>query len=190
MQAYDSRLFSELTQFQGHWRSIGGALVVAMIGMVLLVGGHSAASAQDVVLGKFKDWTAHSYQEPDSKVCNIWSRPIDKKPANVRRGDVYAFVTHRPGVNSRSAVSFQMGYPLRAGKPVSVQIGGKKFSLSIEGEAAFADAKDDPALAQAMKRGNRMIVRGVSTRGTRTTDTYSLSGMTAATKAIDGACPG
>ena len=33
-----------------------------------------------------------------------------------------------------------------------------------------------------------MIVDGVSSKGTKTTDTYSLSGFTKARKAIDKAC--
>lgn len=39
-----------------------------------------------------------------------------------------------------------------------------------------------------MKAGRTMIVRGTSTRGTATTDTYSLTGFTAGMKAIDEAC--
>ncbi|MGB1026239.1 MAG: invasion associated locus B family protein, partial [Rhodospirillaceae bacterium] len=39
-----------------------------------------------------------------------------------------------------------------------------------------------------MKRGRDMIVKGTSSRGTVTTDTYSLSGVTAAMNAIDKAC--
>ena len=189
MQVYDFRqVFSEL----GFVARRGGqaaffACAAAFLSAVS-VPAH-AADQPDDVHGIFNDWTAHSYQEPDSKVCNTWSRPIDTKPANVRRGDIYAFVTHRPGVPSRDAVSFAMGYPLRKGEAVSVQIGNKKFALVAEGEAAFPDTKDEKALVAAMRRGNRMVVRGVSTRGTRTTDTYSLSGVTAAIKAIDKACP-
>ena len=41
---------------------------------------------------------------------------------------------------------------------------------------------------EAMKRGTEMVVRGISSRGTRTTDTYSLSGVTAAMNEIDKAC--
>ncbi len=190
MQGYDFRLF--FVKSMDASRRPGRALFLAavLIGAGLISVTPHPAAAQDQVLGKFKDWTAHSYSEPDSKVCNIWSRPIGTKPDNVRRGDIYAFVTHRPGVNSRSAISFQMGYPLRAGEPVSLQIGNRKFTLSAEGEAAFAAVKDEPAIANAMRRGNRMVVRGVSTRGTRTTDTYSLSGVTAAHNAINKACPG
>jgi len=39
-----------------------------------------------------------------------------------------------------------------------------------------------------MKGGNRMVVYGTSSRGTKTTDTYSLSGFTAMKKRIDKAC--
>ena len=43
-------------------------------------------------------------------------------------------------------------------------------------------------LLAAMKRGNTMIVTGTSSRGTLTTDRYSLSGITAAIEAIGKAC--
>ena len=190
MQGYDFRLFSVKSLHVSRRSARPLFLAAAVMGAGLFFTALQPAAAQDTVLGKFKDWTAHSYSEPDSKVCNIWSRPIDSKPANVRRGDIYAFVTHRPGVNSRSAVSFQMGYPLRPGEPVSLQIGNRKFNLTAEGEAAFAEAQDEPTITNAMRRGNRMVVRGTSTRGTRTTDTYSLSGVTAAHNAINTACPG
>ena len=39
-----------------------------------------------------------------------------------------------------------------------------------------------------MKRGVKMTVKGSSWRGTRTSDEFSLSGISAAIDAIDGAC--
>ena len=53
---------------------------------------------------------------------------------------------------------------------------------------AFAEVKDDKALVRAMIRGVTMIVRGTSSRGTLTIDTYSLRGFTAAHEAIGVAC--
>ena len=44
------------------------------------------------------------------------------------------------------------------------------------------------ALVNAMKRGNELVFKGTSERGTLTTDSYSLKGVTAAMKAIDKAC--
>ena len=40
----------------------------------------------------------------------------------------------------------------------------------------------------AMKGGKAMVVKGTSSRGTLTTDTYSLAGFTAAYAAIGKAC--
>ena len=39
-----------------------------------------------------------------------------------------------------------------------------------------------------MKSGDRMIVDGVSAKGTKTKDTYSLKGFTGAYKAISAKC--
>ena len=61
---------------------------------------------------------------------------------------------------------------------------------SLEPGAAgwLASTGDESAFVQAFKAGSNLVVRGTSQRGTNTVDTYSLSGATAAMKAIDGAC--
>ena len=62
--------------------------------------------------------------------------------------------------------------------------------MQTEGERAWPrDPRDDNKLVRAMKGGLNMVVTGRSTRGTKTTDTYSLLGFTAAMNAIDKACP-
>ena len=43
-------------------------------------------------------------------------------------------------------------------------------------------------MVEAMRRGATMIVEGISSRGTHTKDTYSLTGFTAAHNAINEAC--
>ena len=44
------------------------------------------------------------------------------------------------------------------------------------------------ALVEAMRTGSAMVIKGTSNRGTTTTDTYSLSGTSAAYEAINKAC--
>ena len=39
-----------------------------------------------------------------------------------------------------------------------------------------------------MKKGSNLVVKGTSQRGTETTDSYSLTGITAGMAAIDKAC--
>ena len=46
----------------------------------------------------------------------------------------------------------------------------------------------DAKLVRAMRRGKKLMIRGVSQRGTKTTDRFSLTGFTAAHKAISKAC--
>ncbi|MEM8744554.1 MAG: invasion associated locus B family protein [Pseudomonadota bacterium] len=43
-------------------------------------------------------------------------------------------------------------------------------------------------MVTAMKAGSTMVVQGRSTRGTLTTDEYSLSGITKALDAVTKAC--
>ena len=50
------------------------------------------------------------------------------------------------------------------------------------------DEEIDDLLIKGMKRGTTMIVKGISSRGTNTTDTYSLRGFTASYKAISKIC--
>ena len=71
-----------------------------------------------------------------------------------------------------------------------MKIGATSFSnLFTNGDNAWApDNATDKKLVETMKRGERMIVEGVSARGTKTKDTYSLSGFSSAYKAISQKC--
>lgn len=150
----------------------------------------AAAAAQTPKLIKeFKDWEAFAYKEGGGNVCYMVSKPLASEPRNVKRGDVYVMVTHREAEKVVDEVSIFAGYPYKDASEAEVAIGGTKFALFTQGENAWTrEAKDDRALVRAMIRGSTMVVRGTSKRGTLTTDTYSLSGFTAAHKAIDKAC--
>jgi len=168
------------------------ALVPALAGaaVVLSLAAFSgSALAQDKDLGTFRDWNAQSYVEAGAKVCNIWSKPKKEEGKYTRRGEVFAFVTHRPSENRRNEISFQVGYTFKKDSELRIAIGGKNFVLFTEGESAWtATTEEDDQLVRSMKAGNSMIVRGVSSRGTQTKDTYSLFGFTAALNAINQAC--
>jgi hypothetical protein len=68
--------------------------------------------------------------------------------------------------------------------------GGAKFTMFTDQRSAWIEnPSQEGELIEAMRKGNRMVVRGQSRRGTITTDTYSLSGITAALNAIQKECP-
>ncbi len=143
----------------------------------------------DEDLGRFNDWQSHTYQESGGKVCNMWSRPISHEEDGRPRGDIFAFVTHRPNDGGRrDEVSLEMGYPADPKKPVIVTIGSATWQFFSVDSSAFAHSSDDAAVVKAMRAGSRMTVEGISARGTKTKDVYSLSGFTKAHGAIDKAC--
>ena len=141
-------------------------------------------------IGTYRAWRAYVYDEAKgSKVCFMDSEPVDTEPKNVRRGQIYTLVTHRPGDKVRDEVSIFVGYPFKEGSTVKVTIGGKKFTLFTDADSAWNyDAHGDRNMVKAMIKGNVMIVEGRSKRGTRTRDRYSLTGFTAAHRAISKAC--
>lgn len=141
-------------------------------------------------IGEFKDWTAYSYQEGNNTVCYMASTPKKEEGNYKTRGDIYAVVTHRPADKSYNVVNFVSGYPFKKGSNVVVKIGTTSFNnLFTSGDNAWApDSVTDKKLVDTMKRGERMIVEGISSRGTKTKDTYSLAGFTGAYNAISAKC--
>lgn len=158
------------------------------IGMVVIA--TSAQAAEPKLLSEHDDWAAYTYQNnTEGKVCYAVSQPQDSLPKNVRRDPVYFLITNRPAKNVRNEVSVITGYPYKKGSSTTTTIGANKYSLFTSGDGAWVeDGTKEKNLIAAMKRGAGMVVKGTSWRGTVTTDTYSLSGITAAVEAINNAC--
>ena len=143
----------------------------------------------ETFLGQNDKWEAFSNRQAGKTVCYIGSEPTEMRGKYKKRGASYAMVTHRPSEKSLNVVSIKAGYQHKAGSDVKVIIGKYRFKLFTAVGWAFAyDTKADNALVKAMKRGAEMIVKGVSSRGTLTTDRYSLKGFTAAYRIIGRAC--
>jgi invasion protein IalB len=155
-----------------------------------LVSSAYAASAEANVLGEFGAWVATQVSESGKPVCYISTRPTKDEGDYTKRGDIFAIVTHRPAEKSIGVVSFRAGYPIKSDVPVTVSIDDKtNFSLFSQGEYAWTrESGDDKALVGAMRAGIHMVVKGTSQRGTLTTDTYDLTGFSAAMDAINKAC--
>jgi Invasion associated locus B (IalB) protein len=103
----------------------------------------------------------------------------------------------------RNEVQTLIGYPLQ---PTSdsffhtAAIDGKAWNMKSipddastpikDNEAAWlASMSDESGFVTALKSGSKLVVNGTSLKGTKTADTYSLAGITAAMAAIDKACP-
>lgn len=150
----------------------------------------AALSAHAKVLSEHGDWIAAREMENGKPACVISSTPQKSEGKYKQRGDIFALISHRPAEKRIGEVGFQAGYTFKKGSDVIVTIDRKKsFKLFTSGEFAWTtDAKMDKSIAAGMRAGSTMVVRGTSSRGTQTTDTYSLKGFTKALKAINTAC--
>lgn len=161
---------------------------IALLALAALA---APAVAQEGIedLGAFKDWQARSFKEGGKPVCTMYTLPKKSEGDYSNRGEVYVFVTHRPAHQRVDEVSVNIGYSFKKGVPVKVTISGTAHELfSDRGTAWTRDSKADRALVRAMRAGAEMIVEGVSSRGTRTVDLFSLSGFSAAHNAITQSC--
>jgi hypothetical protein len=164
------------------------ALVFA-VGLSQVVRAAEKENAKEKLIEMFDDWGAQTFREGKKTGCSMWSQPIKDVGKYKKRGAIYAYITHRPWEKRVNEVSFAAGYRFKKDSTVRVRIGGEKFKLFTNGETAWGHtAKDDNALIAAMRRGNTMVVFGISRRGTQTTDTYSLKGFSKAYNAINKAC--
>ena len=166
------------------------ALVIAT-----LAGWAVPAAAQD--LGKYRDWSAHQFTEGGHGFCLMWTQPQESEGKYSRRGEVYATVTHRPALQEFGVVAFEMGYPFAPDRELSVSIdGGSAIRIPADEDE---DSEDESImwhpspevnrrLVEAMRGGLVMVATGRSKRGTKTVDTYSLHGFSAAYRAISRAC--
>ena len=160
-------------------------LAVAVIVLAVAV---PRARAQDV-LATHETWNAMAAGSGKDRVCYVAAAPRKEEGKYSSRGDTFVLVSQRPGEDTRDTVEVRAGYTYKADSDVTVNIDGRKYSLFTNADSAWArDAEADHAIAAAMKAGKEMIVTGYSSRGTLTTDTYSLSGFTAAYNAAAKAC--
>ena len=129
------------------------------------------------LLQKFQDWSAYGLAA-DPKVCFAVSQPKDMSPKGVKRGAVYFYISQWPADKVTNEVSVKMGYPFAEGAKTTVIIGSDKFELFTKDEGAFVDKPEtETGLIEALRKGGTMKVEGTSVRGTKTSDTYSLSGL-------------
>ncbi len=139
----------------------------------------------------FDHWHVRAVGEGKERVCWVVSKPMKWTASreNVRRGDIYLAVSFRPGEEVEAEVNYYAGYPLKAKSRVAVEVGNRSLEMLTYQENAWGEnPQEDSVLVNAFMKGRTAVVRGVSTRGTRTTDTFSLIGFTAALKRARSAC--
>ena len=151
--------------------------------------GNVAHATEPKMIGEHGDWIAYTFMENNNKVCYMVSQPKKTSGNYSKRGDVFALITHRPSEKSKNVFSYVSGYTYKTGSEASATANNLTFQLFTQDDSAWArDQATDDKIVDAIKRGNSLVVKGVSSRGTSTTDTFGLSGSSAAYKTISSEC--
>ena len=160
-------------------------VISASVAMVVLSTVASTAQTPNR-MNQFNAWGTYSYDASGAKVCYALSTPTAMQPAEVNHGDIFFLVSQKPSQAGAFEPQVVMGYPMREGSKVVVDIDGQDFNMFVRGESAWVEnAADEPRLVSALRAGSAMTVEAVSQRGTATSYTYSLSGVTAAINSIN-----
>ena len=118
--------------------------------------------------------------------CFIGSAPVETDlPENKQRGNTYILV-YRINKSKDAIVQIAAGYPYKKDQNVDVTIDNAQFDFYSDDDTAWSN--DDNKVIFAMKKGIKLTVKGESSRGTKTTDIYTLKGFTAAYNKLFNDC--
>lgn len=136
----------------------------------------------------FQDWAV--YSGTGNRICYAASQPTRSLPQGASRDPAFFMIANYPDRSVTNEAFILMGYPLEANSMVTVVIDNTHtFSFFTGQDGAWLQQLDqEEQLISAMRSGITMEVRGRSARGTDTTDTYSLRGVTAAIERAGTEC--
>lgn len=150
-----------------------------------------AGGAEPTLIGQFGTWGAYSATPNGKKVCFALAKPSSSKtnPPNRPRDPAYAFVSTRPAEKVNNEVSVMIGYALKPGSESTVEVGGASFAMYTQGDGLWIkNAAEEERMVEAMRKSADLVVKGVSAKGTETTDTFSLKGLAQALDKIAHDC--
>lgn len=148
-------------------------------------------NAEPSLIGQFGTWGAYTATPNGKKVCFALAKPASSKtnPPNRPRDASYAFISSRPGEKVSNEVSIMIGYTLKPGSESSLEVGGASYAMYTQGDGLWIkNAAEEERMVEAMRKSADLVVKGVSAKGTETTDTFSLKGLAQALDKIAQDC--
>jgi invasion protein IalB len=139
-----------------------------------------AGGDQPTLLGQFGDWGAYKATPGGKTVCFALAKPTSAvtEPAGRSRDASYMFVSTRPSEKVKNEISAIVGYPQKPGADTTAAVGSESFAMYTQNDGAWIkNAAEESKLVNAMRKGSDLVLKSESTRGTKTTDTYSLKGL-------------
>jgi hypothetical protein len=140
----------------------------------------AAGGAEPTLIGQYGTWGAYTAMPNGKKVCFALAKPSSSKtnPPNRPRDPAYAFVSTRPAEKVTNEVSVMIGYALKPGSESTLEVGGASFAMYTQGDGLWIkNAAEEERMVEAMRKSADAVIKGVSAKGTETTDTFSLKGL-------------
>ena len=142
-----------------------------------------AGGAEPALIGQFGAWGAYTATPNGKKVCFALAKPSSSKtnPPNRPRDPAYAFVSTRPAEKVANEVSVMIGYTLKPGSESTLEVGGASYAMYTQGDGLWIkNAAEEERMVDAMRKAADVVVKGVSAKGTETTDMFSMKGLSQA----------
>ncbi|MFG3596972.1 invasion associated locus B family protein [Bradyrhizobium sp. RDI18] len=143
----------------------------------------AAGGAEPTLIGQYGTWGAYTAAPNGKKVCFALAKPSSSKtnPPNRPRDPAYAFVSTRPAEKVVNEVSIMIGYALKPGSESSLEVGGASYAMYTQGDGLWIkNAAEEEQMVAAMRKSAEVTIKGVSAKGTETTDVFSLKGLSQA----------
>jgi Invasion associated locus B (IalB) protein len=151
----------------------------------------AAGGAEPTLIGQFGTWGAYTAAPNGKKVCFALAKPSSSKtnPPNRPRDPAYAFVSTRPAEKVANEVSIMIGYTLKPGSESSLEVGGASYAMYTQGDGLWIkNAAEEDRMVDAMRKAADVTVKGISAKGTETTDVFSLKGLSQALDKVAQDC--
>lgn len=165
-----------------------GLLTGLVVAFALATVGPSLAQSVQV-LGDYRDWSAYTASESSGRLCFSLSKPTSTEPEPEGYGDAYLYLSTRVSDGIRDEFNLIAGYEFAPDSTAQLEVGGQVYELFTQADGAWLqDASLGQNLAGNMRAGTTLQITGTSARGIRVVQTFSLSGATAASRAVQQAC--
>ncbi|MGA7481220.1 MAG: Invasion associated locus B family protein [Bradyrhizobium sp.] len=151
----------------------------------------AVGGSEPALIGQFGTWGAYTAMPNGKKVCFALAKPSSSKtnPPNRPRDPAYAFISTRPAEKVTNEVSIMIGYVLKPGSESILEVGGASYAMYTQGDGLWIkNAAEEERMVEAMRKAADDTVKGVSAKGTETTDVFSLKGLSQALDKVAQDC--
>jgi hypothetical protein len=151
----------------------------------------NVGGVKPTLLGQYGEWGAYTASPGGKKVCFAIAKPTSSQtnPPDRPRNPTYMFISSRPAEKVSNEVSIIIGYPFKPGSEASAAVGSISYALYTQQDGAWIkNAAEEAQMVDAMRAGQSAMVKGVSAKGTQSSDTFSLKGLAQALDRVGQEC--